>query len=107
MNNLKCKYLSDDFSEVCVNGDCPVCADFCPVTHYPEICKFAEVEGQKRTNGDMIRAKTDDGLADMFTQYGKCENGECLIYDKCSNAPHPKICHAAIKDWLQQEAQDG
>ena len=35
----KCKWEQD---EVCVNADCPLCADFCPVTNYPEICKFAE-----------------------------------------------------------------
>ena len=44
MREQKCKYLSEDFSEVCTNGDCPVCADFCPVTQHPEICKFAEME---------------------------------------------------------------
>lgn len=40
---MTCRWLSDDeFHEVCVNGDCPVCADFCPVLIYPEICKYAE-----------------------------------------------------------------
>ena len=45
MNEQKCKWLSDDDQEICVNADCPVCADFCPVTNYPEICKFAEMGG--------------------------------------------------------------
>ena len=39
---MTCKWLSGDFSEVCVNGDSPVCADFCPCTRYPEICKYME-----------------------------------------------------------------
>ena len=39
---MKCKWLSDDFSEVCVNGYCPYCADWCPVTLNPEICKYYE-----------------------------------------------------------------
>jgi len=39
---LQCKWLSDAFSEICVNGDCPVRGDWCPCTNYPEICKFAE-----------------------------------------------------------------
>ena len=38
-----CKWLMD---EVCVNADCPYCADFCPVTEYPEICRFEE-RGEK------------------------------------------------------------
>lgn len=32
-----CKWLVDG---VCVNADSPYCADFCPVTEYPEICRF-------------------------------------------------------------------
>jgi hypothetical protein len=40
MNN--CKYNYDD---ICVNPDCPCCADDCPVTgEYEEICKFMERE---------------------------------------------------------------
>lgn len=39
-----CKWLSDDFDEICVNGECPACCDFCPCVHYPEICKYAEFE---------------------------------------------------------------
>ena len=63
MSEQKCKWLSDDFSEVCASGDCPVCADFCPVTQHSEICKFAEFEGKKRTNADKIRGMTDEELA--------------------------------------------
>ena len=39
---MRCKWLSDDFSEVCVNGECPARGDFCPCVRYPEICKYAE-----------------------------------------------------------------
>lgn len=35
-----CKYYYDEF---CVNDDCPYCADYCPVTEHPEVCKHAEV----------------------------------------------------------------
>lgn len=35
-----CKYYYDEF---CVNDDCPYCADCCPVTEHPEVCKHAEV----------------------------------------------------------------
>lgn len=33
----KCDYCID---EVCVNADCPLCADFCPLVYTPGICKF-------------------------------------------------------------------
>lgn len=39
---MTCKYLSDSFTEVCINADCPACADFCPCSEYPEICKYRE-----------------------------------------------------------------
>lgn len=41
---MVCKWEQD---EVCVNADCPACADFCPATNYPEICKFAEEDRRK------------------------------------------------------------
>ena len=37
-----CKYLSDEYNEVCVNADSPACADFCPCANYPELCKYYE-----------------------------------------------------------------
>lgn len=39
---MKCKYLSDDFNEICVNAESPVRGDFCPCVNYPEICKYTE-----------------------------------------------------------------
>ena len=45
--SVKCKYLSDDFNEICVNAESPVCADFCPTARYPYLCKlFEESEGK-------------------------------------------------------------
>ena len=41
-NGVRCKYLSDDFNEICVNAESPACADFCPCVNYPQICKYAE-----------------------------------------------------------------
>lgn len=39
-----CKWLSDDFNEICCNGDCPACADFCPVVDLPGLCRYEERE---------------------------------------------------------------
>ena len=36
-----CKYCQD---EVCVNANCPMCADFCPVPDIPGVCRFEERE---------------------------------------------------------------
>ena len=40
-----CKYCQGD--EVCVNADCPMCADFCPVVDVPGVCRFEEREEAK------------------------------------------------------------
>ena len=36
-----CKYCQD---EVCVNADCPMCCDYCPVVDVPGVCRFEERE---------------------------------------------------------------
>ena len=38
-----CKYCQD---EVCVNADCPLCADYCPVVDVPGVCRFEERRGR-------------------------------------------------------------
>lgn len=53
-----CKWLSDDFNEICVNGDCPYRADFCPVTEFPDVCKYAEFEGDDNES-HQIKARPD------------------------------------------------
>ena len=35
----ECKWMQD---EVCVNADCPACADYCPVANTPGVCKYEE-----------------------------------------------------------------
>ena len=37
-----CKWISDDFNEICCNDACPACADFCPAANYPGLCKYEE-----------------------------------------------------------------
>ena len=34
-----CKWMLD---EVCVNADCPMCCDFCPVADTAGVCRFEE-----------------------------------------------------------------
>lgn len=39
MTELKCKFEQD---EICVNADCPLCSDFCPVCYNPGVCRFED-----------------------------------------------------------------
>ena len=48
-----CKWMQD---EVCVNADCPACADYCPVANTPGVCKYEE-----RGNSDAQKGKRQTG----------------------------------------------
>lgn len=39
MTMSDCKWMKD---EVCVNADCPMCCDYCPVVDVPGVCRFEE-----------------------------------------------------------------
>lgn len=51
--NDECKWMQD---EVCVNADCPACADYCPVADTPGVCKYEE-----RGNSDAQKGKRQTG----------------------------------------------
>lgn len=51
--NDECKWMQD---EVCVNADCPACADYCPVANTPGVCKYEE-----RGNIDAQKGKRQTG----------------------------------------------
>lgn len=48
-----CKWMQD---EICVNADCPACADYCPVANTPGVCKYEE-----RGNSDAQKDKRQTG----------------------------------------------
>lgn len=37
----ECEYCLDEF---CVNAECPMCADYCPVVDYPGVCRYEDRE---------------------------------------------------------------
>ena len=41
-----CKWCQD---EVCVNADCPLCADYCPLIATPGVCRFEERSGEENS----------------------------------------------------------
>ena len=53
---MDCKYCQD---EVCVNSDCPMCADFCPVIDVPGVCRFEERDGTKEIQIGVRRKKDE------------------------------------------------
>lgn len=49
----ECKWMQD---EVCVNADCPACADYCPVANTPGVCIYEE-----RGDSDAQKGKRKTG----------------------------------------------
>jgi hypothetical protein len=39
MKNFDCKYCQD---EVCVNADCPLVTEYCPLQNDPYVCRWEE-----------------------------------------------------------------
>ena len=40
---MECKFC-DDFTGVCTNGECPMCADACPVPDVEGFCRYEQRE---------------------------------------------------------------
>lgn len=36
---IDCKWMQD---EICVNADCPMCCDYCPVPDTEGVCRFED-----------------------------------------------------------------
>lgn len=47
-----CKWCMD---EICVNADCPLCADYCPVPNDPEVCRYED----RKQEGDNAQERCD------------------------------------------------
>ncbi len=39
MKDIQCKWCYD---EICVNSDCPLCTEYCPLDDFPGVCRFEE-----------------------------------------------------------------
>lgn len=51
---MVCKWLSDEFSAICVNDKSPACGDGCPALNYYEICKYCEVTENGTEKGKAV-----------------------------------------------------
>lgn len=68
---VECKYC---FDEICVNADSPMCADYCPVSDTPDVCKWEDRTPQKEGGQIMNKYyKLSDGF---FTYFVNVENGK-------------------------------
>ena len=56
---MDCKWFNNDF-ETCTNGDCPFCADFCPVTENQEVCRYSDLDDTETMLRRCLDAEKED-----------------------------------------------
>ena len=96
--------INDDLCMVCKRGsapasqsDCWFCQDYDKFE--PEFTRNSKPKPM--TNGDKIRAMTDEELCDFILD--KRENGRCFN-DKCYHNDPNKGCDYCTLEWLKAEA---
>ena len=69
MKEMACKYCKDEF---CVNGDCPMRGDYCPVPNISGVCKYENRVEANRTPKDCLKIILDDnGFAPQDQEMSK------------------------------------
>ena len=56
---MNCQYYDNNF-ETCTNGDCPFCADFCPVTENQEVCRYSDLDDTETMLRRCLDAEKED-----------------------------------------------
>lgn len=54
---MNCEHYSE-YWETCTNADCPYCADYCPVTENPEVCRYSGLDDTET----MLRERLDEAM---------------------------------------------
>lgn len=123
---MDCKWFNNDF-ETCTNGDCPFCADFCPVTENQEVCRYSDLDdtetmlrrcldAEKEDSREAIQALAEENK-DLKKQLEKakaerdaavdCCSGycaSCLFVKDCAkhdmnDAAPTRWCYGDCEDW--------
>lgn len=90
---MDCKWFNNDF-ETCTNGDCPFCADFCPVTENQEVCRYSDLDdtetmlrrcldAEKEDSREAIQALAEENK-DLKKQLEKAKAERDAAVDCCS-----------------------
>ena len=80
-----CEWCKD---EICVNADCPMCCDYCPVPDIDGVCRFEEREGKEIESEPeidavpVVRCKDCKYFMEYTEKYKRCvegADGDCRI----------------------------
>lgn len=66
-----CKWYQE---EMCVNADCPMCCEYCPVADVPGVCRFEEKEGGINMNREEILTQGQKRVCGREKEYGDIED---------------------------------
>lgn len=99
---MKCKWYAE-FEGVCTNGECPYCGDTCPMSEYPEVCKYAEY-AEKQPEIPRL------SVAELVKSLRLCDSASCTgcalygFYD-CGSIINPQAADMLEKLAAEKEAQ--
>lgn len=109
---MDCKWFNNDF-ETCTSGDCPFCADFCPVTENQEVCRYSDLDdtetmlrgcldAEKEDSREAIQALAEENK-DLKKQLEKVKAERDAAVDCCSG-----YCASClfVKDCAKHDVND-
>lgn len=99
---MKCKWYTD-FEGACTNGECPYCGDTCPMSEYPEVCKYAEY-AEKQPEIPRL------SVAELVKSLRLCDSASCTgcalygFYD-CGSIINPQAADMLEKLAAEKDAK--
>lgn len=99
---MKCKWYTD-FEGACTNGECPYCGDTCPMSEYPEVCKYAEY-AEKQPEIPRL------SVAELVKSLRLCDSASCTgcalygFYD-CGSIINPQAADMLEKLAAERDAK--
>lgn len=100
---MKCKWYAE-FEGVCTNGECPYCGDTCPMSEYPEVCKYAEY-AEKQPEIPRL------SVAELVKSLRLCDSASCTgcalygFYD-CGSIINPQAADMLEKLAAKKDAKE-
>lgn len=105
----ECNWCKD---EICVNADCPICCDYCPVPDTEGVCKFEDrserhftvVEGRMKEYITKDRAKQFVcGHCNEVCSEKPCEPRDCDWMAFIDKEPAADVAPVVHGRWIEQE----
>lgn len=100
---MKCRWYAERYNGKCFNGSCPYCGDTCPMSEYPEVCKYAEYT-EKQPEIPRL------SVAELVKSLRLCDSASCTgcalygFYD-CGSIINPQAADMLEKLAAEKDAK--